>query len=462
MIAAPAARAVVACLGACLAACGARQSTGSSAGTHALEVGRPGAALTGVAGDGATVYIALSAAAPGRPTATSSISPTAAPPATMTDVAVASTTTIEAIQVARGASPVWQAQLDGHGGPLATSGGFVFAALGGTGSAAGLELRGEPGAAVVALGAATGAIAWKLAVDATEWVVIASLAATPDGVLVGGSFSGTLRIGASVVSSAGRADGFVARLTGAGGVAWLVRFGGPGADAVQGVAAAGDRIAIAGTFAAGAELTGQTLPPYDERSLNSDGFVAELDGAGKMRWAQTFGGKPDDTVAGVALDARGRIAVAATVRDTVHVGASDLVASGPADGMVAWWVPGGVAGAAVLIGGADFDGLRAIAAVGDHVVVAGFYSGALRLGDRSLTAAGGDDAFLAELDASGAVVEAWPVGGEGREEVTALAAIPGGFVAGIAHTADARLGAESLPPPRDPMGGAAILVRSVR
>jgi len=35
----------------------------------------------------------------------------------------------------------------------------------------------------------------------------------------------------------------------------------------------------------------------------------------------------------------------------------------------------------------DFDGLRAIAAVGERIVAAGFYSGSIRLGDRSLTAA---------------------------------------------------------------------------
>ncbi|HEU4729171.1 MAG TPA: hypothetical protein VFT22_14810, partial [Kofleriaceae bacterium] len=86
----------------------------------------------------------------------------------------------------------------------------------------------------------------------------------------------------------------------------------------------------------------------------------------------------------------------------------------------------------------------------------------LQLGDRALTAAGGDDAFLAELDAGGRVVAAWPVTGEGREEITALADLPGGFVAGVAHTAAATAAGEPLPAPRDPMSGAAILVRPVR
>ncbi|HEX2687920.1 MAG TPA: hypothetical protein VHN14_14935 [Kofleriaceae bacterium] len=425
----------------------------ASIAAYTLEVGRDGSTLSGVAGDGTAVFAVFSSAMP------------------------AAHSTIEALAMSRlpsppqGAqpsaqisapAPVWHSELGGTGGPLVRSGHVVVAALGGTGAVAGLELRGEPGAAVVALDAATGAVAWKLAIDATEWSVIAALAAAGDGVLVGGSFSGTLRIGARVVSSAGKSDGFVARLTAAGDVAWLVRVGGPGADAIQGVASSGDRIAVAGTFAAGADLRGLRLPPYDERSPSADGFVAELDAAGVPRWAQSFGGKTDDAVAGVTIDGQGRVVVAASARDTVHIVGMDLVANGLADGLIAWWLPGGGGGTAVLLGGADFDGLRAIAPAGDHVVVGGFYSGSIHLGDRVLTARGGDDAFLAVLDASGAVVASWPVSGEGREEVTALAAIPGGFVAGVTHTAAAAVGSDALPAPHDPLSGAAIVVRPTR
>jgi hypothetical protein len=427
-----------------------------------LEIGRPGNTLTGVAGDGATVFAALTAVPPAGaapPQETTTTGPVTTP---VTGPVTTPVTTIEALRPAAGAAPIWHAELAGYGGPLAIVGTQLLAAVGGSNSVAGLALRGEPGAVIAALDAATGAMGWKLAVDATDWAVIAQVAAAGDGAVIGGSFSGTLRIADKVVSSAGRADGFVARLTAAGGVAWLVRVGGPGADAVHGVAAAGDRIAIAGTFTAGADLLGEPLAPSDERSPRGDGFVAELDPAGARRWVQSFGGKADDAVAGVAIDAAGRFAVAATAQDTVHVGPIELVAGGAADGLVAWWGAGGSVLQAVRLGGADFDGLRAIARAGEHVVVAGFYSGSIQLGDRTLSAGGGDDAFVAELDATGAVAQSWSVGGDGREEVTALAAIPGGFVAGIAHTAAARIDDAALPPPADPMSGAAIAVRPVR
>ncbi|HMG52329.1 MAG TPA: hypothetical protein VK601_02580 [Kofleriaceae bacterium] len=426
-----------------LAGCPSPRSPSVAGGAGVtLEIGRAGSSLAGVAGDGALVFAALTAHPAGA--------------------SAAATTLIEAIRPAAGATAVWHTELAGYGGPLALAGGQVVAALGGAGSVAGLALRGEPGAAVAALDAATGAPAWKLAVDATDWSLITALAAAGDGVAIAGSFSGTLRIADRVVSSAGQTDGFVARLTAAGGLAWLIRVGGPGADAVHGVAAAGDRIAIAGTFAAGADLLGEPLSPIDERSPRADGFVAELDPAGARRWVHSFGGVADDAIAGVAIDAAGRIAVAATAQGTVHVGSVELVARGAGDGLVAWWGPGGTAVNAVLLGGDDFDGLRAIAPAGERVVAAGFYSGSIRLGDRTLTAGGGDDAFAAELDATGGVAQVWSVGGDGREEITALAAIPGGFVAGVAHTAGARIDDAALPAPPDPMAGAAIAVRPVR
>jgi hypothetical protein len=455
-----------------LAACPSPRGPSAPAiAPHTIEIGRDGAMLTGVAAMPAMMFAALTLSESSSPAPVASADhakPGDAKPGDAKVAGAAAGTTrrpravIEARGVDRSDAIAWRAELDGYSGPLVASRGRVVGALGGTRAVAGLDLRGEPGAALVALDAATGAVAWKLAVDATDWVVIASLTATPDGVVAGGSFVGTLRIADRVVGSGGKTDGFVASVTAAGAVRWLIRLGGPGADAVQGVAAAGDRVAIAGTFTAGADLLGQALAPYDDRSPAADGFVAELDASGARRWVQTFGGKADEAIAGVAIDAAGRVAVAATVRDTVHIAGADHVANGLGDGLVAWWSPGGSGSAVTLLGGSDFDGLRAITAIGERIVVAGFFSGALRLGDRALTAGGGDDAFLAALDPSGSVVTSWPVTGPGREEVTALSGVPGGFIAGVSHTATASVDDAALPAPRDSMSGAALVVRGIR
>ena len=420
-----------------LAACPSPRRPGPPPGAAdvTLAIGRPGASLRGVAGDAGMTFAALTSG-----------------------TGDAQQTVIEA---RRGAAVAWRAELAGSGGALARTGTLVVAAIGATGASSGVELRGQPGARVAAYEAATGAAAWRVALDSNEWSVITALAADAGGVVVGGAFSGTLRAADKVVSSGGRTDGFVARLGPGGEVRWLVRVGGPHADAVQGVAVAGDRIAIAGTFAPGADVLGAPLAPYDPKTPYADAFVAELDGAGARRWSASFGGKKDDSVAGVAIDGKGRVVVAANAREMMNVAGAQVFAHGDADGLVAWWERDGTAGGAIALGGADFDGLRAIAATGNHVVVGGFYSGSIKLGDEALTAGGGDDAFLAELDA-GALVATWPVVGAGREEIVAVAPVPGGFVAGVAYTAAARVGGAELPAPPDPLSGAALVIRAAR
>lgn len=399
------------------------------------EVSRAGFSLRGVAADSERTYVALS---DGK------------------------STTIEA---RTGAAVAWSATVTGVVGPLVRVGPRLVAVARDTAG-----LRGEPGIQVVAFDAARGEPQWRATIDSNEWA-IASAACDDDGaVIIGGSFSGTLRVDGPVkghpklVSTGGRSDGFAVKLKEDGNPAWVVRFGGFGADAVQGVAAFKGRVAIAGTFASTADLQGMPLAPFDDRSPLQDAMVAVLDADGNRVWAQTFGGAADDAVAGVAFDRSGRVAVAATARETVHVAGRDIVAKGPGDGLVAWFEASGAPIAAVQLGGGDFDGLRGIAAEGEGVVVGGFYSGSIVVGGRTLTAGGGDDAFLAEVDARGKVGRVWAVGGEGREEVVSLEAAPGGFVAGISHTAAAKVdagtaGGATLPSPADPMTGAGIVVR---
>ncbi|MEP6866623.1 MAG: hypothetical protein ABJE66_38775 [Deltaproteobacteria bacterium] len=426
--------------------CGCRGADRPRPGTAAafeIEVGKAGQTLRGVTGDGARVIVARG------------------------DLASSE------IEARSGATIAWHVTLPASVGVLAMLPQDVAVAIAGrgaiTGIGAALQLHGEPSAAIVALDAATGAVAWRVPFDATELAIITCVAALPSGgIVVGGTFSGTLRVGDAatpapnardVVSSAGKSDGFVATLDPNGQLRWIVRVGGGGADAVQGVAARGDRIALAGTFSPGAELLGEPLAAFDERLPFSDGFVAELDLTGAKRWVETFGGKADDAVAGVAIDSSQRVAVAATIRDTIRLDGKDLAARGDGDGLVAWFSPAGVPGATTILGGTGFDGLRAIAAVDDRVVVAGFFHGALALGKRLIDSSSGDDSFLAVVDAGGGIENSWHVGGPGREEITALSAVPGGFVAGIAHTAELAIDDVKLAAPADPASGAAVIGR---
>src|SRR5690606_12431995 len=100
-------------------------------------------------------------------------------------------------------------------------------------------------------------------------------------------------------------------------------------------------------------------------------------------------------------------------------------------------------------------------AVGDRFVVGGFHRGPITVGREQLKGSSGDDAYLAALDGS-TVTAVWPIAGGGREEITALAPLPGGFVTGIAHTAGASIDGQALASPKHPASGAGLVVRAVR
>ena len=414
-------------------------------------------------GDSATV-VALAAAGPGAgPPAPSAGTP---------DVGASGGATAAA-EPGAPARLLWSWSVLAGPGPVTADGDVVVAAVSATGKVlidgADVPVRGAPGVVLVGLDAA-GHTAWTRALGSTEWASAGALSALPGGdVVVAGSFAGTLRLGDQVVSSAGSSDGFVARLGPDGAVRWLIRVGGHGADRVAGAAALGDRVAVAGTFSGEADFRGHALAPIEEHSGLPDGFVAVLDRAGQVAWVRRFGSAAEDEVAGVAVTGSGRIAVAGTVRAVTWLGAGgatltaggveDWDGHGIADGLVALWDDRGEVVGSALVGGRDYDGLRAIAARGDEVVVGGWFSGTMDVGGTHLVAGGGDDGFVAILDGKAHLVRATALTGDGREDVSALGAGPAGWAAGANFTAAATFGDARFPAPIDPGGGCAIVFR---
>src|SRR5512138_1572944 len=153
-------------------------------GSRVLEIGRDAGSLRGVAGDGTSTFAG---------------------------VASFGATPKSLIEARHGNAVAWSTPLGGSVGPIALGGGLIGALVGGSGTVADVKLRGEPGVVVAALDATSGAIKWKLAIDSSEWAVPSAIAAAGNGFVVGGSFSGTLRAGDKIVSSAGKVDGFVAK-----------------------------------------------------------------------------------------------------------------------------------------------------------------------------------------------------------------------------------------------------------
>jgi hypothetical protein len=107
-------------------------------------------------------------------------------------------------------------------------------------------------------------------------------------VVVGGSFTGNLTIGATLLTSAGANDAYVAKLTPALGTAWAVRLGGTGGDVAYGVAttSVGD-VVVTGLF--NRTTTGAAILTTTTTTA-SNPFVLKLDGlTGATQQAKGYG-----------------------------------------------------------------------------------------------------------------------------------------------------------------------------
>ncbi len=166
-----------------------------------------------------------------------------------------------------------------------------------------------------------------------------SLATTGSHVIMAGMFDGTLAFGgaASPLTSAGSLDVYVAKLDLDGTPVWAARFGGAaGEDREPQVAvdAAGD-IYVTGQFRGEVAFGAVNLISQG----GADVFVAKLrSGDGSVAWAIGFGGTDDDFAGKIAVDARGRVAVASTVSGPLAIAGLDavLTALDGASGSLRW------------------------------------------------------------------------------------------------------------------------------
>ncbi|MBK7534224.1 MAG: hypothetical protein IPI49_02410 [Myxococcales bacterium] len=345
----------------------------------------------------------------------------------------------------------WSAELRGAAGALAAEdGGGLVIEHAGPASADALWFDPRVGPA------ATPDTSRRVPLRATDYVVVADAAMCGDGgAVIAGSFGGTLRVGSQVVSTGGQRDGFVARLDARGQVSLLLRMGGDGDDGFGAVDCRADVLAVAGTFSQGAELRGALLQRMVARSPYADAVVVLLRG-GDVVWTRTFGGGQQDLTADLALTARGDVAVVGVARGELAAGDVTLEAQGQADGYLARWSAAGDAQGALRLGGPDYDGASQVVALGELLIVGGFFTGTAELGGVPLTARGGDDAMLVTV--RDGIPSATAISGDGREEIVSLVRAGEGVALGIAHTAGFAAWNVSAAPPADPLGGVTVVL----
>ncbi len=256
-------------------------------------------------------------------------------------------------------------------------------------------------------------------------------AAWPEGIAVDsagnsyitGTFTGTMALGDKGASSKGE-DVFVAKVSAAGKVVWLVAAGAASHDKGHAlVPDAQGNVHVVGRYSGKVSFGSTTL----SSTTASDVFVARLSPAGKFLWATSL---PLDMWYNgnrIALDAKGNSYITGHFKDSVTIGTTTLTSKGDADVFVARLDASGKIVWVSSAGGKARDWGQAILADDKGVHIAGGCEDA-SFGSTSLTTTGKSDIFVARLDLNGKFQWAVSAGGTSHDIGYNLAPAPNGGV----------------------------------
>jgi hypothetical protein len=112
-----------------------------------------------------------------------------------------------------------------------------------------------------------------------------------------GSFAGTMDLGGTSVTSAGKTDAFLARMGPEGSVAWSTRLGGAQEDYGLGLGLMQDGHVVAAAFYEGpaTDFWGSPLPD----TIHLDMYMAKVDPAGGEAWSMAVGGDLQESITAV-------------------------------------------------------------------------------------------------------------------------------------------------------------------
>ncbi len=240
---------------------------------------------------------------------------------------------------------------------------------------------------------------WSRSIGGPGVETIAGVAVDAAGnVVLAGTFTETLTIGATTHIAAGEDDVFIAKLSAGGVPRWSKHFGAATAERVSAVALDPEgNVFVAGAMLESVDFGRGGLP----FAGGSDVFVVKLGPGGEPLWSRSLGGIGRDANARLAFDAAGNVVVAAEFSDKIALGDFVAVSLGRTDVFVVrLGAKDGLPSEGLGLGGTSADSVSGLAVgVTGVPLVAGAFAGSLKIGAAPLESLGGDDTFLARLGA---------------------------------------------------------------
>ncbi|MDX1420944.1 MAG: hypothetical protein R3181_13345, partial [Rubricoccaceae bacterium] len=220
-------------------------------------------------------------------------------------------------------------------------------------------------------------------------------------------------------------DGFLAKYTTDGDLAWVAQAGGPGQDTGRGVAVTtSGEVYFAGDF----EQTALFGTSTELTSAGSDdAFVAKYAADGTLLWVRQGGGGEGDNAWNVATDLEGNAYAVGSFRGVGLWGGLPLQSRGLSDLFAVKYDPNGTPQWVQQVGGSGSDFGRGIAVpLGPWgVFVTGSFENTILVGSDVLDSAGFSDVVIARLDpVTGAPVWGVRGGGSGFDIGNDLALAP--------------------------------------
>jgi hypothetical protein len=218
-------------------------------------------------------------------------------------------------------------------------------------------------------------------------------------VYVTGYFFGTVDFGGGPLVG-NSYDIVLAKYSPTGAHLWSKNIGGSSSDMGQAIAVdSGGNVLVGGQFAATVDFGGGPLTSAG----GYDGFLAKYNTNGGHVWSRRVGGASVDTVTGLGVDSTGNPTLVGYFQGPSNFGGANLTSAGSSDIFVARYTAAGAHQWSNRYG--DLDDQRAYAAAVDgagNVAITGYFNGTLTFGGPTFTNVGGADIFLVKLDASGA------------------------------------------------------------
>lgn len=175
-----------------------------------------------------------------------------------------------------------------------------------------------------------GKVIWVKTWGAKRDDVAAGVAIKGDTIAVVGHFLDELKLGEFTKKSAGSDDMFVAAFDDKGEVQWVWTAGGIDSDGLNTIAAAPDGWVLGGSFADSFEI-GKFNLKAKGKTRATDAVLVKLATGGDTQWVKVFGGNYDDTIMHVAVDGNANIIAQGHLKDVSDWGGKELEAGGGSD-----------------------------------------------------------------------------------------------------------------------------------